>query len=176
MTTRQFGIVDLQGRAIGYSGAAIGAASLSTQGHVPGTDFYHSVQSNPLASDAVVRRAAVALARTDGDILDRVMAAMEAADAAGGDRRCTCETEPIPDAPCEGKNAHVAYLLAADPDDRTGHSFNDGDYHLYLDVTDENIGPEENANPVVTLRMRFDVWRRQGGSRRRWPAPCRGDP
>ena len=51
---RQFGIVDMQGRSIGFSGAENGAASLSRQGRVPGTDIYYSVQGNILASDAVV--------------------------------------------------------------------------------------------------------------------------
>ena len=112
---RQFGIVDMQGRSIGFSGSGNGAASLSRQGRVPGTDIYYSVQGNILTSDAVVLNAARALEETSGDITDKVMAAMEAADRAGGDSRCTCETEPVPDAPCEGRTAHVAYILAADP-------------------------------------------------------------
>ncbi len=160
---RQFGIVDIQGRSIGFSGRDNSPASLSVQGRVPGTDIYYSVQGNILASDAVVQNAARALEGAEGDILDRVMAAMEAADAAGGDRRCTCETEPVPDAPCEGRNAHVAYILAADPDDPEGESFNDGDYFMFIDVTDQNIRPDENANPVITLRMRYDAWKAQRG-------------
>ena len=160
---RQFGIVDLQGRSIGFSGRGNSPASLSVQGRVPGTDIYYSVQGNILASDAVVQNAARAMERAEGDILDKVMAAMEAADDAGGDRRCTCETTPVPDAPCDGRNAHVAYLLAADPDDPTGTSFNDGDYFMFIDVTDQNIEPDENANPVITLRMRYDDWKANRG-------------
>jgi len=156
---RQFGIVDLQGRSIGFSGSGNGAASLSRQGRVQGTDIYYSVQGNILASDAVVLNAARAFEGAGGDITDRVMAAMEAADAAGGDSRCTCETEPVPDAPCEGRNAHVAYILAADRSDAEGESFNDGSYAMFIDVTDENIEPHENGNPVITLRMRYDAWK-----------------
>jgi uncharacterized Ntn-hydrolase superfamily protein len=156
---RQFGIVDVQGRRIGFTGSANGPAALSRQGRIEGTDIYYAVQGNILASDEVVLGAVRALEAGDGDLLDRVMRAMEAADAAGGDRRCTCDTEPRPAAPCDGKNAHVAYLLAADRADAAERPF------LYLDVTDENIGPEENANPVITLRMRFDRWR-EGGARR----------
>lgn len=160
---RQFGIVDVQGRSIGFSGRENSAASLSVQGRVPGTDIYYSVQGNILASDAVVHNAARAMKEADGDVVEKVMAAMEAADAAGGDRRCTCQTPPVPDAPCDGRNAHVAYLLAADPDDPEGDSFNDGDYSLFIDVTDQNIGPDENANPVITLRMRYEDWKAQRG-------------
>lgn len=156
---RQFGIVDMQGRSIGFSGNGNGAASSSLQGQVPGTEIFYSVQGNILASDFVVTNAARALEETEGDIIDRVIAAMEAADDAGGDRRCTCETEPVPDAACDGRNAHVAYVLAADRDDPEGNSFNDGDYFMYLDVTDENIESHENGNPVITLRMRYDAWK-----------------
>jgi uncharacterized Ntn-hydrolase superfamily protein len=164
---RQFGIVDLQGRSIGFSGSGNSAASLSAQGQVPGTEIYYSVQGNILASSAVVTNAAQALESAEGDIIDKVMAAMEAADAAGGDRRCTCESPPIPEAPCDGKNAHVAYILAADPEDAEGQSFNDGDYYMFIDVTDENIEADENGNPVITLRMRYDDWK----SRRGDPTP-----
>lgn len=156
---RQFGIVDVQGRSIGFSGRSNRAAALSRQGRVPGTEIYYSVQGNILASDAVVRNAALAMETTAGDVTDKVMAAMEAADAAGGDARCSCETAPVPEAPCHGRNAHVAYLLAADRDDAVGESFNDGRYALYIDVHDQNITPDENANPVVTLRMRYDAWK-----------------
>ncbi len=161
---RQFGIVDLMGRCAGFSGSGNGAASLSVQDAVPGTEIYFSIQGNILASDEVVHRAVEASKAEGGTLTDRVMAAMDAAAAAGGDVRCTCESEPVLEAPCETKTAHVAYILAADPDDPEGESFNDGDYFLYLNVTDNNILPEENANPVVTLRMRHDAWKaRQGG-------------
>jgi uncharacterized Ntn-hydrolase superfamily protein len=157
--SRQFGIVDLQGRFAGFSGARNGAASLSVQGQVPGTEIYYSIQGNILASYAVVQNAVRALETTSGTITDRVMAAMEAADAAGGDRRCTCQSQPAPKGPCQTRTAHVAYLLAADSSDASGTSFNDGTYALYLNVTDQNIQPTENVNPVISLRQRYDAWK-----------------
>lgn len=161
---RQFGIVDLEGRCAGFSGSENRDASLSVQDSVPGTGIVFSIQGNILASDDVVHLAVTAFQETTGTLEDRVMAAMEAADAAGGDARCTCETEPILDVPCDGKTSHVAYLLAADPDDPEGSSFNDGRYALFLNVTDRNIQPGENANPVRTLRMRYDRWKAEQGS------------
>ena len=89
---RQFGIVDLRGRFAGFSGARNQAASNSVQGQVPGTEIYYSIQGNILAAQAVVQNAVRAFESASGDVTDRVMAAMEAADAAGGDRRCTCTT------------------------------------------------------------------------------------
>jgi len=159
---RQFGIVDMQGRSVGFSGSGNSAASLSQQGQVTDTEIYYSVQGNILASDAVVHNAARAFETENGSLADRVMAAMEAADEAGGDVRCTCETVPVPDAACNSRNAHVAYILQADTDDPEGASFNDGDYAMYISATDEDIEPHENGNPVITLRMRYDLWKARG--------------
>lgn len=146
---RQFGIVDIEGRRAGHSGSDNGAASLDVQGRV--SDIVYSIQGNILASDDVVEDAVSAFESTDGALSDRVIAAMEAADAAGGDRRCTCESEPLTAAECEGKTAHVAYLYQTDA------SAPAGEPTLYINVTDENIEPHENANPVTTLRLRYDA-------------------
>jgi len=163
MERRQFGIVDIQGRCAGFSGSENGAASLAVADSVPGTGIVFSVQGNILASDDVVHHAVAAFkAVASGganELTDRVMAAMEAADRAGGDSRCTCSTEPVPDAPCEFRTSFVAYLLAADAGDPEGESYNDGDWSLYLNVTDENLRPGEDANPVRTLRARYDGWK-----------------
>lgn len=155
---RQFGIVDLQGRSAGFSGARNGVASLAVQGAVRGTGIHVSIQGNLLASDAVVLDAMAAFLAADGTLEDRVMAAMEAADRAGGDARCICTTPPVPEAPCAWRTAHVAYLLVAEPGDAVEpDTHSRGDWSLFLHVTDEDITPEENANPVVTLRMRYDA-------------------
>ncbi len=89
------------------------------------------------------------------------MAAMEAADAKGGDKRCTCESAPKVNAPCSAKTAHVAYILQAAKTDATGESYNDGKYQMYLSVADSDITPQEDANPVKTLRMRYDRWKKR---------------
>jgi uncharacterized Ntn-hydrolase superfamily protein len=157
---RQFGIVDMRGRSAGFSGRGNGSASLDIQSTVPQTSIHFSIQGNILASDDVVRRAVSAFVSAGPSLADRVMAAMEAADAAGGDGRCTCETEPVLEGvPCEGKTSHVAYIAEILASDSNEASFNDGDYSMYINVTDENIVPGENANPVRTLRMRYDAWK-----------------
>jgi uncharacterized Ntn-hydrolase superfamily protein len=156
IASRQFGIVDLQGRSAGFTGAETRPSSLDARGRVAGTGIHYSVQGNILASNEVVHAAVRAFEAASGSLSDRVMAAMEAADAEGGDGRCTCETEPKTEAPCRGKTSHVAYILQAEKDDGNGESFNDGGYSLLIEVTDENIEPHEDANPVRTLRMRYD--------------------
>ena len=157
---RQFGILDMQGRSAGHNGKNNSTASLFVPGRVG--NYYYQVQGNTLFSDQVMYEAALAFTRARGTLADHVMAAMEAADARGGDKRCNCETEPRPNAPCDGKTAHVAYIVMANKGDVTEKSHNQGKYYAYIRVTDEDIKPAENANPVKTLRMRYDAWKKAG--------------
>ena len=169
--SRQFGIVDLQGRFAGHSGLTNGYVSQDIQGQVPGTQIFYSIQGNILRPGEVVPHAVKAFLETKGALTDRVMAAMDAADASGGDSRCTCPPPPTdgttPAIPCDGKTAHIAYILMAEATDTNGQSHNDGKYSMYLTVTQPgpDKGPNqikegENLNPVKTLRMRYDAWRK----------------
>ena len=74
---RQFGIVDMEGRSVGFSGANNGFAALHVAGRV-GEDIFYQVQGNILFSERVMYDAALAFTRAEGDLADRVMAAMEA--------------------------------------------------------------------------------------------------
>jgi len=168
--SRQFGIVDLQGRSAGHSGLSNGYVSQDIQGRVPGTQIYYSIQGNILRPGEVVPNAVKAFLANTGALTDRVMAAMDAADASGGDSRCTCPENPsgspAPAIPCTAKTAHVAYILMAERNDTNGDSHNNGKYAMYLTVAQpEAGGPNaihtgENLNPVRTLRMRYDAWRK----------------
>lgn len=158
---RQFAIVDLQGRVAGFSGASNRAVALDRQDRVDGTGISFSIQGNILRSEEVVTAAVDAFKRTKGTLTDRVMAAMEVADEKGGDSRCTCDSEPKVKAACEGKTSHVAYILRAEKGDKPGESFNDGEYAMYLSATNADIRPSEDANPVKTLRMRYEAWKRK---------------
>jgi uncharacterized Ntn-hydrolase superfamily protein len=162
--SRQFAIVDMEGRSAGFSGTKNGASSLDRQDQVPGTGIYFSVQGNILAGEDVVTAAVEAMRSSEGTLADRVMAAMEAADQRGGDRRCTCETEPrTAGVPCDGKTSQVAYILMAEESNTIGDSYNDGRYTLYVSATNADILPHENANPVRTLRARYEEWKRTSG-------------
>ena len=165
--SRQYGIVDLKGRVAGYSGASNGKQSLDRQGRVEGTDVYFSIQGNILLGDDVVEEAVKAFKLTKGTLADRVMAAMEAADSRGGDRRCNCNAKPDPPAPCDNKTAHVAFLVAANKSDKIGEGLNDGSYYIEIQVTDQDIRPDENDNPVKTLRTRYNRWVKDQGRRGR---------
>ena len=169
--TRQFGIVDLQGRSAGHSGLGNGYVSQDIHGHAPGTEIFYSIQGNILRPGTVVPNAVQAFLNAKGAITDRVMAAMEAADGSGGDSRCTCPPWPAngskPAIPCAEKTAHVAYILMAEKGDTNGDSHNNGKYTMYLTVSqpEPDHGPNviregENLNPVKTLRLRYDAWRK----------------
>jgi len=119
----------------------------------------------------VITEAARALREAAGSVTDRVMAAMDKAAELGGDRRCTCDSEPLANAPCTGKVSHVAYILAADAKDALGEHigkppedraqpWNGGTYALFITVTPPTTQPTEDANPVKTLRMRYDAWKK----------------
>jgi hypothetical protein len=170
---RQYGIVDLQGRMAGHSGLTNGFVTQDIHGQAPGTEIFYSIQGNILRSAAVVPNAVKAFLAAKGGITDRVMAAMEAADAAGGDSRCTCQSPAVPpesaSIPCTTRSSLVAYILAADPKDTNGpadqaNSHNNGKYAMYVTVSQPthgpafNIKPGENLNPVKTLRMRYEAW------------------
>jgi hypothetical protein len=169
--TRQFGIVDLQGRSAGHSGLTNGYVSQDIHGQVPGTEIFYSIQGNILRPGQVVPNAVQAFLAAKGAITDRVMAAMEAADGSGGDSRCTCPPWPTdgskPAIPCSEKTTHVAYILLAEKGDTNGDSHNNGKYSMYITVSQPapDHGPNvikegENLNPVKTLRMRYDAWRK----------------
>ncbi len=156
---RQYGIVDLQGRTAGFSGLQNGHVSLDQQGRVAGTQIYFSIQGNILATKEVIESAVRSFTDTKGTLADRVMAAMDAADANGGDSRCNCDVLPKAVAPCETRTALVAYIIVCNPTDIASKGLKDGTYALELSVTDQNTLSTENGNPVKTLRLRYDTWR-----------------
>jgi uncharacterized Ntn-hydrolase superfamily protein len=179
---RQFGILEMpNGKTItsrnnnaGFNGKDNGRSSLYYEVQVG--DMYCQVQGNTLLGRDVVYRAALAFTRASGTMADRVMAAMEAADENGGDHRCNCATNPLDFVPCDNMTAHVAYILVAEKGDELGTSFNDGKYYAYISVTDDEnpktgIKVGESANPVKTLRMRYDKWVQAGSPRLAPPAP-----
>jgi hypothetical protein len=175
--SRQFGILDMQGRAAGHSGLSNGYVAQHMSGQVPGTEIFYSIQANIMRPGQVVPNAVNTLLHATGTLTDRVMAAMEAADGSGGDSRCTCPSWPTdgtaPTIPCDGRASHVAYILMAERTDRVGESHADGAYSMYIRVSQpgpdngpHQIKPGENLNPIKTLRMRYDAWRKQNAKAR----------
>jgi uncharacterized Ntn-hydrolase superfamily protein len=78
---RQLGLVDAKGNAVGFTGKSCNPYA----GHKTGANF--TCQGNILAGEAVINDMAKAFEDSKGPLAWRMMAALEAADKAGGDKR-----------------------------------------------------------------------------------------
>jgi len=78
---RQVGIVDSKGRAVAHTGNEC----MEWAGHVVGAGY--TCQGNILSGEDVVNDMAEAFEGAEGDLIDRLFAALNAGQAAGGDRR-----------------------------------------------------------------------------------------
>ena len=93
---RQVGVVDARGRAYAYTGSEC----LDYAGHIVGEGY--AVQGNILTGPEVLEAMASAFEKTKGELVDRLLAALEAGDRAGGDRRGKQSAAIIVLRPCGG--------------------------------------------------------------------------
>src|SRR5204863_3788244 len=77
---RQAGFVDASGRAATFTGSKC----MDWAGGLTGDGF--AAQGNILAGEAVVAELARGFAESEGDLCDRLLGALVAGDAAGGDK------------------------------------------------------------------------------------------
>jgi uncharacterized Ntn-hydrolase superfamily protein len=78
---RQLAMVDVRGGVAAYTGSGCMAHAGQVVGH------HHSCQANLMETDAVWGAMSEAYLGTAGPLADRLLAALDAAEAAGGDRR-----------------------------------------------------------------------------------------
>ncbi len=78
---RQFAIIDAKGRSAAHSGEM----ATDWAGHITGENF--TVQGNTLAGEEVVKAMAKAFQESEGRLAFRLLAALEAGQTAGGDKR-----------------------------------------------------------------------------------------
>ena len=122
--TRQYGLVDVQGRAMTFTGLAANDWAGGVTGRLergrpgPEDDIVYAVQGNILTGAGVVLAAEAAIRASDGDIADMLMESMQAARVTGGDGRCSCTTggptscgTPPSDNPDDFKSADVGYMI-----------------------------------------------------------------
>ena len=169
--SRQFGILDLQGRSAGHSGLTNGYVVAGHPG--PGArhrDLLFDPGQHPAARRGrAERREGVPRhqgrdhrSRDGGDGSGRRVRRRQPLHVSAAGR----PTARAPKIPCDGKTAHVAYILMAEKTDTNGDSHNNGKYAMYLTRrAARTSGPNaihegENLNPVKTLRMRYDEWRK----------------
>ncbi|MBK8097192.1 MAG: DUF1028 domain-containing protein [Planctomycetes bacterium] len=163
--TRQYGIVDVQGRALGFTGTGAGQWAGHLTGQI-GTLVY-AIQGNVLTGQPVITQAEQAIRNTPGDLADKLMAAMEASRLMGGDGRCSCPSG-APTA-CGSppasftKSADIGYMIVARPGDTDGVCNGSvgcatGSYYLNLNIAGQS---PQSPDPVYQLRTAFLNWRLQ---------------
>ena len=162
-STRQYGIVDFDNPPVKFTGGGAGQAKKAVTGTL-GTLRY-AIQGNVLTSQTVITEAEKALRFSSGDLGQRVLAAMEAARALGGDGRCSCSPAAptscgAPPAGGFSKSAHIAFFVIARHGDVDGVCNGqvgcaNGSYYLDLNV----IGSVSDPDPVLTLTAQYAAWR-----------------
>jgi hypothetical protein len=161
--THQYSIAHVDGFSVTYTGTAVAAGSHWFGGQA-GTDgeIRYAVSGNVLAGAPVVDEAVAAILATDGSLTDKLMAAMEAARAMGGDGRCSCsQANPTgcgsPPASFE-KSAHVGFMALIRAGDLPVDCINctAADFVMNLNVANQGSSAED---PVLQLATLYDEWK-----------------
>lgn len=130
--TRQLGVVAADGRSASWTGNECNAWA----GHETGEGF--AAQGNILAGEAVVADMARAFRESDGSLAERLLAGLEAAQAAGGDVR--------------GQQSAAVYV------ERPGAGVETGE--LVDRVVDLRV--DDHEQPIVELRRLLEIQLRWG--------------
>jgi len=123
---RQVGIVDRRGEAAAFTGSRC----FEYAGHIIGDGY--TVQGNILAGPEVLESMARAFETAGGELVDRLLAALEAGDRAGGDRR--------------GRQSSAIVVV------REG-----GGYGGYTDRY-VDLRVDDHPEPVQELKRLFKIW------------------
>ncbi|MCB9915596.1 MAG: DUF1028 domain-containing protein [Planctomycetes bacterium] len=159
---RQYGLVTLDGGApVSFTGSGAGPAKISLTGEVG--SLRYAMQGNVLAGQAVLVQAEQTLLATEGDLVTRVMAAMQTARFMGGDGRCSCSAflpascgAPPPSFTHSAYTAQIALARVGDFDGTcSANGCANGTYFLREKVS----GNGADDDPVARLQRRVDHWR-----------------
>ena len=124
---RQVGMIDFNGNVAVHTGKRC----IKHAGHVTGDNY--SVQANMMANGTVPKAMANAFENSKGDLADRMMAALEAAEGEGGDIR--------------GKQSAAMVIVSGDP---TGVDWKDTILSLRI---------EDHPTPLVELKRLIRIHR-----------------
>lgn len=127
---RQVAIIDSKGRIDAWTGKT----NIQSAGHIIGKDF--SVQANLMLDDKVWPAMARAFENTKGDLAERMLAALDAAQAVGGDIR--------------GKQSAALVVVTGKP---TGDPWKDRTFDLRVDDSPE---PLKELRRLVTLQRAYN--------------------
>lgn len=127
---RQVAMIDAQGRVLAHTGAK----DIQAAGHIIGENF--SVQANMMLNDKVWPAMARAFETTKGDLADRMLAALDAAQGVGGDIR--------------GKQSAALIVVSGKP---TGRAWADRIFDLRVD---DSLAPLKELRRLVTLQRAYN--------------------
>ncbi len=127
---RQVAMIDAQGRVEAWTGKN----DIQAAGHIVGKNF--SVQANLMLNDKVWPAMARAFENTKGDLAERMLAALDAAQAAGGDIR--------------GKQSAALIVVTGKP---TGQAWKDRIFDLRVDDSAE---PLRDLRRLVKLQRAYN--------------------
>jgi len=123
-------MIDAQGRVEAWTGKN----DIQAAGHIVGTNF--SVQANLMLNDKVWPAMAQAFQNTKGDLAERMLAALDAAQAAGGDIR--------------GRQSAAIIVVSGKP---TGQAWKDRTFDLRVDDSPE---PLQELRRLVRLQRAYN--------------------
>jgi uncharacterized Ntn-hydrolase superfamily protein len=127
---RQIAMIDAQGRVDAWTGKN----DIQAAGHIVGTNF--SVQANLMLNDKVWPAMARAFENTKGDLAERMLAALDAAQAVGGDIR--------------GKQSAAMIVVTGKP---TGQAWKDRTFDLRVD---DSAQPLQELRRLVKLQRAYN--------------------
>ena len=127
---RQVAMIDTQGRVEAWTGKN----DIQAAGHIVGRNF--SVQANLMLNDKVWPAMAQAFENTKGDLADRMLAALDAAQAVGGDIR--------------GRQSAALIVVTGKS---TGQAWKDRLFDLRVDDSSE---PLRDLRRLVTLQRAYN--------------------
>jgi uncharacterized Ntn-hydrolase superfamily protein len=127
---RQVAMIDSQGRVEAFTGKN----DIQAAGHIVGTNF--SVQANLMLNDKVWPAMARAFESTKGDLAERMLAALDAAQAVGGDIR--------------GRQSAALIVVTGKP---TGQAWKDRTFDLRVDDSPE---PLRELRRLVRLQRAYN--------------------
>lgn len=127
---RQVAMIDAQGRVDAWTGKN----DIQAAGHIVGKNY--SVQANLMMNDKVWPAMSAAFENTKGDLVERMLAALDAAQAAGGDIR--------------GKQSAALIVVRGKP---TGQAWKDRTFDLRVDDSPE---PLAELRRLVKLQRAYN--------------------
>jgi uncharacterized Ntn-hydrolase superfamily protein len=127
---RQVAMIDAQGRVDAWTGKN----DIQAAGHIVGTNY--SVQANLMLNDKIWPAMSRAFENTRGDLAERMLAALDAAQAAGGDIR--------------GRQSAALIVVTGKP---TGQAWKDRTFDLRVDDSPE---PLKELRRLVRLQRAYN--------------------